>query len=150
MRKRRATAAALGLVMLLAVSGAASAKQTYPITVRANSLIQERTFCSQTDPSGAVLGTATFRRTGERITLKVALRGALPNKQYRVTLMHAIQNGCSSGKFNQLWTNKKGNGNTTLVEYRPRDETQFAALATPAESGERVGTPYVSLPVRPS
>jgi hypothetical protein len=137
--------------MLLAISGAASsgaasAEPAKRITVRAKASIQEHDVCSPANSIGALVGTAKFRRTGERITLKVVLKGALPNKQYRVTLMHAIENGCSSGKFNQLWTNKKGNGHTTLVEYRPRDETQFAALATAAESGEPDGTPYVSLP----
>ncbi len=149
MRTRRATAAALGLVMLLAVSGAASAKPTYPITVRAKASIQEHTFCSHAESGGPVFGTAKFRRTGERITLKVVLKGALPSREYRVALMHAVENGCSSGTFRHFMTNKHGNGRTTLVEYRPRNETQFAALATPSESGEQVGTPYVSLPVRP-
>ena len=150
MRTRRATTAALGLVLLLAISGAASAKTTYHIKVKAKAPMKENSLCSEAESSGAVLGTATFRRVGERIAVKVVLRRALPNKGYRIALMHAIENGCASGgQFGHLTTNERGYGETTLVEYRPRNETQFAVLATPAELGEQVGTRYVSLPVRP-
>ena len=141
MRTRLATAAALGLVMLLATGGTALAKP-----VKAKASIQEGSECFRTDPNGAILGTVTFKRTREFISLTAVLKGALPDHEYTVTLMHAIESGCSSGKFGRFTTNKRGNGRVTVSEHRPLGETQFAVIVAASFDEVVGGTPYVSLP----
>jgi hypothetical protein len=114
------------------------------VTHKAKAPVQGgNSFCGENRTELPVLGTASFSRKGNKLTLTVALKHGGQNTTYFVDL---YGNGCSDlGVLFDLTTNSKGVGKAKGTIEVPEGDTEFFADPINPSVGSN-DTPYVSLP----
>jgi hypothetical protein len=133
----------LALALLAFTTGTAFAK-----SVKAKAPLQEGNGnCGANETGDPVLGSATFKRTGNAVTLKIKLKGGAPDETYEAELFGNASFCELIGVVFDFTTNSKGNGGGQGSIAVPEGETEFFADPfgeTPVFSTN--DTPYVSLP----
>ncbi len=140
MRRKLAKAGAVALTVALCAASAAFANSHAKAPVQAGN-----GDCGVNHPENTVIGTASFKRAGNKVTVSVSLKGATPNTTYRIDLA-----GPSCGELGLLAefkTNKKGSGHGVgSIEVPAADKEFFVDVDTQGFHGPSNDTPYVSLP----
>jgi hypothetical protein len=114
------------------------------ITRKATAPIQGgNAFCGENHSELPVLGTASFTRKRNRLTLAVALEHGAPSTTYDVELYGNLCHDLGV-KFD-LTTNSKGVGKAKGTVEVPEGDTEFFADPYSESTGSN-DTPYVSLP----
>jgi hypothetical protein len=142
MKKKLVGVCVLMLAITACLGGVAFAQAGH---TKAN--IQEgNNSCGANEPSLPVLGTVSFTRSGEIVTLKVKIKHGKPNTTYGVELLWK----CTfiDASFS-IKTNKKGvgKGSGSGNVGPPNEDTEFLAVVDPElSSGAEVNmTPSVNL-----
>jgi hypothetical protein len=145
MRGRLGGLAACFTVALLSVGGVATAK-----TATAKAPLQAGSGdCGKGNPSGPLLGTVSFRRKGDKVSVTVAIKSGEPNTKYDVFL---FGNGCHIvSPLAEFTTNAKGKKNASITfvvnEADEADTEFFVDVDAFVEGAEQEGsTPSVALP----
>lgn len=132
---------ALTLAIAATMGGVASAKTehgTAPFQKGNNS-------CGTSQPADPVIGSAKFKRSGNKVTLSVKLTKGAANTAYSVDV---VAGGCSFRGITPVHftTNAKGKGHGTGTFEALGTEHEFFANPYPTASFEFNETPYVPLP----
>jgi hypothetical protein len=124
----------LAVASLVLATGVAAAKST-----KAKAPIQkENEFCGN-DVGATVIGTASFKRTGNSVTVTYKLTGGLPTTEYTVELWEGKPPGVSCfppfGTVAKFTTNKKGKGVGKGTIVVPAGATRFFATGNNTTNG---------------
>lgn len=127
MKTKLVGACALALAVTACMAGVAFAK-----AATAKAPIQGGNIsCGANQPSDPVLGTVSFKRVGNAVTVKAALKHGEANKTYKVQLAHGERAGpafCQEiGPVVEFKTNKKGVGKGMGTINVPAGEKEFFA-----------------------
>jgi hypothetical protein len=140
MKSRFLGICAVVLAAVACLGGVASAKAK---TSHAKANIQNGNGdCGKNHPELPVIGTVTFKRVGNIVTLNVVMKHAEPNKTFGVFLY-----GPACGQLGMplsVTTNKKGSGKGSGSIEVPAADTEF--FADPYDHVVGNDTPYVKLP----
>ncbi|MHB8531949.1 MAG: hypothetical protein ACYDC2_04435 [Solirubrobacteraceae bacterium] len=141
--KRKLCLAAVLVLALSALAGGvawAAAKKTAKAKIQGGN-----NNCGVNHPKDPTLGTVSYKRSGETVSIKVSLKKGVPNATYGVDL---YGNGCLGLRPGPLLkTNKKGVGHESSSYTVPLSDTEFfaAVFEESPEVGIANDTPYVTL-----
>jgi hypothetical protein len=120
--------------LVLGTGGVAYAKST-----KAKAPIQKENAQCGNDTGGTVIGTASFKRTGNSVTVTYKLTGGLPTTEYTVELWEGKPPGVSCfppfGTVAKFTTNKKGKGVGKGTIVVPEGATRFFATGNNTTNG---------------
>jgi len=134
----------LGAILVVALAATASMSSVaFAKSVKATANIQqENGACGANLSENPVLGTVTFKRIGNQVTLKVKFTHGEPNTHFQVVLYGP---SCTIlGIVTEVTTNAAGHAKARGTITVPEADTEF--FADPYNGAYANDTPYVSLP----
>jgi hypothetical protein len=138
MRRLWSGVGALASLIALCAAGAALASSSH----KAKADIQKGSGnCGAKEPARPVLGTVSFKRSGNAVAFKVVIKHGEPATHYQIVLYGPACKFFSPPAF-VLTTNKKGVGKGTGSVTVPASDTEF--FLDPY-NGVANDTPYVTL-----